>query len=118
VPCELDLDRVLKTARQHEKAVEINAYPQRLDLNDVQARRAHELGTLVAIDSDTHVLDHLGNLELGVATARRGWIEKTEVLNTRPATELVSWVQRIRGDRSQRRAPVKGPRSTSARAAR
>ena len=114
-PYELDLDRVLETARQHGKAVEINAYPQRLDLNDVQARRAHELGTVVAIDSDTHVLDHLGHLELGVATARRGWIEKTEVLNTRPATELVAWAQRIRGDRSQHRAPVKGPRSRSAR---
>jgi DNA polymerase (family 10) len=114
-PYELDLDRVLETARQRGKAVEINAYPQRLDLNDVQARRAHELGTVVAIDSDTHILDHLGNLELGVATARRGWIEKTAVLNTRPATELIAWAQRIGGDREQSRAPVKGRRSGSAR---
>jgi DNA polymerase (family 10) len=91
-PYDLDLDRVLETARQHRKAVEINAYPERLDLNDVHARRAHELGTLVAIDSDTHVLDHLGHLELGVATARRGWIEKAQVLNTRGVKELLAWV--------------------------
>jgi DNA polymerase (family 10) len=95
-PYDLDLDRVLETARQHGKAIEINAYPQRLDLNDVHARRARELGTLVAIDSDTHVLDHLDNLELGVATARRGWIEKAQVLNTRGVKELLAWVERSR----------------------
>jgi DNA polymerase (family 10) len=99
-PYDLDLDRVLETARRHGKAVEINAYPQRLDLNDVQARRAHELGALVAIDSDTHVLDHLGNLELGVAMARRGWVEKTQVLNTRPAKELLAWARRPRTGRA------------------
>jgi len=108
-PYDLDLDRVLETARRYGKAVEINAYPQRLDLNDVHARRAHELGTLVAIDSDTHVLDHLDNLELGVATARRGWIEKSAVVNARPAKELVAWTQQARASRgrSSNRAPAK-----------
>ena len=110
-PYDLDLDRVLETARRHGKAVEINAYPQRLDLNDVHARRAHELGTLVAIDSDTHVLDHLDNLELGVATARRGWIEKTAVVNTRPAKELVAWTRQARAARGGART---GPQRSGA----
>ena len=78
-----------------------NAHPQRLDLNDVQARRARELGTLGAIESDTHVLDHLANLEFGVATVRRGWIEKAQVLNTRPAQELLAWLERPRAARGQ-----------------
>jgi DNA polymerase (family 10) len=116
-PYDLDLDRVLQTAREHGKAVEINAYPQRLDLSDVQARRARELGTLVAIDSDAHVLDHLRNLELGVATARRGWIEKGQVLNARPARALVAWTRSpttSRGrdtSRPARRGPRTGGRS-------
>jgi DNA polymerase (family 10) len=118
-PCELDLDRVLETARRHGKAVEINEYPQRLDLNDVQARRAHELGTLVAIDSDMHVLDQLAHLELGVATARRAWIEKTEVLNARPAAALVAWTEQTRATRApaRTRRPV-NVRSRSAQVGR
>jgi DNA polymerase (family 10) len=117
-PYDFDLDRVLETARRHGKAVEINAYPQRLDLNDVHARRAHELGTLVAIDSDAHVLDHLDNLELGVATARRGWIEKSEVLNARSATELTAWTRQASAARAQRssRAPARRRRASSSRA--
>jgi len=118
-PYDLDLDRVLETAQRHGKAVEINAYPRRLDLNDVQARRARELGTLVAVDSDTHVLDHLAHLELGIAMARRGWIEKGQVLNTRPAAELVAWAQasRMARERPFGRGPAAPPncvgRSTS-----
>jgi DNA polymerase (family 10) len=117
-PYDLDLDRVLGTARRHGKAVEINAYPQRLDLNDVHARRAHELGTLVAIDSDTHVLDHLDNLELGVATARRGWIEKPEVVNARPATALAAWAQQARAARGRGSNRVPGKRRSGSSRAR
>ncbi len=99
-PYEVDLDRVLETSKRYGKAVEINAYPERLDLNDVHARRAREVGVLVAINTDTHTLDHLGNIELGVATARRGWIEKSEVINTWPASRLVAWARTERGSRS------------------
>jgi DNA polymerase (family 10) len=95
-PYELDLDRVLETARRHGKAVELNAFPQRLDLNDVQARRARELGVRLAIGTDTHVLDHLDAMALGVAVARRGWVEAESVLNTRPASELRAWLERKR----------------------
>ena len=93
-PYAFDLERVLDTAKRHEKALEINAYPTRLDLNDVQARRAHERGVLLAIDTDTHMLDHLGFMELGVLTARRAWVGKAGVVNTWPVARLREWMRR------------------------
>jgi DNA polymerase (family 10) len=95
-PYDVDLEQVLKTAKQHGKAVELNAHPHRLDLNDVHARRAHELGVLVAIDTDAHVLDELQTIQLGVAMARRAWIEKAEVVNAWPLQKLQAWVARAR----------------------
>ena len=92
-PYALDIDEVLRTARRHGKAVEINAYPDRLDLSDVHARRAHELDVMVAISTDTHMLDHLGWMELGVATARRGWTETRQVVNTWPLPKLLAWLR-------------------------
>jgi DNA polymerase (family 10) len=92
-PYAVDIDEVLRTARRHDKAVEINCQPDRLDLNDVHARRAHELGVLVAVATDTHMLDHLGWMELGVATARRGWTETRQVVNTWPAQKLLAWLR-------------------------
>ncbi len=91
---ELDMDRVLRTAQRHGKAVEINAQPPRLDLNDLHARRAHALGVRVAIDTDTHVLDQLACMPFGVAVARRAWMEKAEVVNTWPARKLAAWTRR------------------------
>ncbi|MBI1846526.1 MAG: DNA polymerase/3'-5' exonuclease PolX [Candidatus Rokubacteria bacterium] len=91
-PYALDLDEVLRAAQRHGKAVEINGYPDRLDLGDVHARRARALGVLLAIGTDTHMLDHLGYMELGVATARRGWVEASSVINTWPAEQLRAWL--------------------------
>lgn len=92
-PYAVDIDEVLRTARRHDKAVEINSQPDRLDLNDVHARRAHELDVLVAVSTDAHMLDHLGWMELGVATARRGWTEKRRVVNTWPLPKLLAWMR-------------------------
>jgi len=92
-PYEVDMDAVLRTAKRHGKAVEINAHPERLDLCDRHARRAHELGVLVAISTDTHVLDDLAAIELGVATARRGWTERSHVINTWPLAKLRAWTR-------------------------
>jgi DNA polymerase (family 10) len=91
---DVDIDRVLRAARRHGKAVEINAQPSRLDLNDRQARRAHQLGVAVAIDTDTHVLDQLACMPLGVAVARRAWLAKSEVVNTWPLEKLEAWTRR------------------------
>jgi DNA polymerase (family 10) len=100
-PYEVDLDAVLRAAKAHGKAVELNAYPDRLDLCDAHVRRARELGVLLAIGTDTHVLDHLGHMELGVATARRGWVEAPGVINTWPARTLRAWLD---GHRARRGA--------------
>jgi DNA polymerase (family 10) len=102
-PYDVDLDAVFRAAKEHDKAVEINSYPQRLDLNDVHARRAAEMGVLVAINTDAHVLDHLDNVELGVATARRAWIGPDQVINAWPLKRLLAWTERARPARPARR---------------
>jgi DNA polymerase (family 10) len=101
-PSAIDLEEVLRTARRHDKAVEVNAHPERLDLDDVHTRRSHELGGLVAVSTDAHVLDELACMELGVATARRGWTEKRDVVNTWPASSLLAWVRRRRSPGARR----------------
>ena len=95
-PYDVDLEAVFAAAKQHGKAVEINAQPSRLDLNDHQARRAKELGVKISIDTDTHFLDQLENMALGVATARRAWIGKADVINTMPLGKLLTWAHKSR----------------------
>ncbi len=95
-PYDVDLEAVFAAARRHGKALEINASPERLDLADVHARRAAELGIPIAINTDTHYLTNFDNLALGVAVARRAWIGPSQVLNARPLSELVGWTQRAR----------------------
>ena len=92
-PYDVDIEAVLRAAKRYGKAVEINAHPERLDLCDRHARRAHELGVLVAVSTDTHVLDDLASIDLGVATARRGWTEPSHVINTWPLRKLVNWTR-------------------------
>ena len=76
-------------AARHGKALEINASPDRLDLNDVHARRAAELGIPIAVNTDTHYLSNLDNLELGLAVARRAWLGPGHILNARPLADLL-----------------------------
>jgi DNA polymerase (family 10) len=95
-PYDVDLDRVFQAARTHGKAVEINASWQRLDLKDTHARRAAERGVPVVISTDTHDLEHLDNMALGIATARRGWISPAQVINTLPAKQLLAWAHKAR----------------------
>jgi len=95
-PYDVDLEAVFAAAKQYGKALEINAQPSRLDLNDHHARRAKELGVKLAISTDTHVLDQLDNMALGVAVARRAWIEPADVINTWPADKLLAWAHKSR----------------------
>jgi DNA polymerase (family 10) len=95
-PYDVDLEAVFAAAKQHGKAVEINAQPSRLDLNDHHARRAKELGVMISIDTDTHFLDQLENMTLGVATARRAWVSKVDVINTMPLDRLLTWAHKVR----------------------
>jgi DNA polymerase (family 10) len=108
-PYDVDLEAVFRAAKQNGKAVEINSSPERLDLNDVHARRAAELGVLIAINTDTHFLDNLNNVALGVATARRAWIGPSQVINTWPLERLRPWARSGRsgggaGSRARKRA--------------
>jgi len=92
-PVDVDLEQVFRAAAQHGKAVEINASSRRADLSDVLARRAIELGALVAISTDTHQIADLANMDLGVGTARRAWIEPARVINAWPLEKLRAWVK-------------------------
>ena len=93
-PYDVDMQAVFTAARAHGKAVEINASPERLDMSDVHARRAAELGIPVPISTDTHYLSELDWTELGCAVARRAWIGPGQVLNTRSLEELLAWTRR------------------------
>jgi DNA polymerase (family 10) len=93
-PYDLDFDRLLEAARKNRVALEISASPLRLDLNDAHARRAKEAGVPLVINTDTHTLAEFDHIHLGVATARRGWIEKRDVLNTLPLKQLLKRLSR------------------------
>jgi DNA polymerase (family 10) len=90
-PYDVDMEAVFQAAKTHGKAIEINASPDRLDMSDVHARRAAELGIPVAINTDTHYLSNLDWTELGCAVARRAWVRPDQVLNTRPLDALLAW---------------------------
>ncbi len=89
-PSDIDLERVLQACAAAETVVEINAHPSRLDLNDVYARRAVALGCRIAISTDAHAPDEMGLLPYGVATARRAGLTPEDVINTRPAPEMLA----------------------------
>lgn len=83
-PYDIDIDAVIQAARRTGTALEVNAYPDRLDLKDEHIRKAVEAGVKLVIDSDAHNISHLSSLHFGIATARRGWAKRSDVLNTLP----------------------------------
>jgi DNA polymerase (family 10) len=99
-PYEVDLAAVFAAAAQTGTMLEINANPDRRDLSDVHARAAARAGVLIVIDSDAHRIATLQNMRWGIATARRGWLTREDVANTRPWKELTGL-----GKRAGRRAP-------------
>jgi DNA polymerase (family 10) len=101
---EFDFERVLEACAEYEVALEINAFPQRLDLRDVHARAAKEQGVKVVISTDAHRPEHLDFMRFGVGTAQRGWLEPEDVLNTQPWEALLEWKQRRRRRAKRKRA--------------
>lgn len=91
-PYALDVEAVLEACRRHGVAVEINANPRRLDLDDRYVYRARELGVPVVVNSDAHSVRGLDVMRYGVDQARRGWLEAKDVLNTRTAKQVSSWL--------------------------
>jgi DNA polymerase (family 10) len=93
-PVAIDLETVFRAAAKYNKIVEINAMPDRLDLKDIHAFRARDLGVKLAIGTDAHSIAHLGLMRFGVGVARRAWCEPQHVLNTLPLEELLATLNR------------------------
>jgi DNA polymerase (family 10) len=91
---DLDMDAVFAAAAKSGVALEINSHPARLDLDDVQARRAKDLGIPLAIDTDAHSEEDLDRLFYGVAMARRAWAAKEDVLTAWPLEKILAWLKK------------------------
>ena len=92
-PYQVDMSAVVATCAKHGTALELNAYPERLDITDTVCRQAKEAGVKVAIGTDSHSRTQLGLMEFGVAWARRGWLEPQDVLNCWPAERLLAFLR-------------------------
>jgi DNA polymerase (family 10) len=90
---DLDMDAIFAAAVEHGTALEINANPRRLDLEDTLARRAAELGIPIVINTDAHHESHLDFLAFGVATARRAWLTKPQVINAWKPEKIQKWLK-------------------------
>lgn len=90
---EVDIDRVIQTAKQTGTVLEINGYPERLDLNDEYIRKCVEAGVKMSIDSDAHTKNHFAYLDFGVAQARRGWAKKSDIVNAWPLEKCRSFLK-------------------------
>jgi len=88
-PFDYDMDAALKACAKHGVAMECNSYPDRLDLKDVQLRMCKEHGVKVVISTDSHNASNLAFIKHGVTTARRGWLETKDVINTLPTAEFM-----------------------------
>jgi DNA polymerase (family 10) len=81
-PYEVDMDKIMDACKANNKILELNACPERLDLSDMNCRKAKEKGIKIVISTDAHMDVHLNWMKFGVATARRGWIEPQDVVNS------------------------------------
>lgn len=91
---EINLDAVIDACKEHNKALEINSQPERLDLDFGMVRECVKRGVRVSISSDSHATDSFHFLEFGVCNARRGWCEKKDVINTMGAEKVREWVRK------------------------
>lgn len=92
-PYGIDLDEVFMTAKKFGKAIEVNSHYLRLDLNDINIRKAIDMGVKLVISTDSHHPSHLSLMRLGVATARRGWAAETDIINTMGFKELSKFLK-------------------------
>lgn len=95
-PYEMDFEKVVQTAVKNKVHLEINSSPERLDLKDSLIRKAKELGADFTISTDAHSVDGLKAIEYGIATARRGWLTKKDVINTRSLKELPKYFKNLK----------------------
>ncbi|MFY9492984.1 MAG: DNA polymerase/3'-5' exonuclease PolX [Minisyncoccia bacterium] len=90
---EVDIDEIIKTAQRTGTVLEIDAFADRLDLKDEYVRKAVGAGVKLAIDSDAHSTEHYKYLELGIAQARRGWCEKSDIINAWPLEKMLGFLK-------------------------
>ncbi|MBI5643187.1 MAG: DNA polymerase/3'-5' exonuclease PolX [Deltaproteobacteria bacterium] len=93
-PYDVDMNAVMDEAKKYNVALELNSYPERLDLNDIHCRLAKDKGVRIAVSTDAHSIHHLNNIIYGVHTARRGWLEREDIINTRPLKELMRFLKK------------------------
>ncbi len=90
---QIDFDRILRVAKETGTILEINSFPERLDLNDQNIHRAKTAGVKMVVNTDSHYKDHMRLMEFGVAQARRGWAEEEDVINTQPLEKLLKYFE-------------------------
>lgn len=95
-PYEADMQAVIKAAAENKVLLEINSQPGRMDLKDIHVKQAKYLGAKFVINTDSHSINELRNINLGIAIARRGWLEPKDVVNTRALKELPKFFRKIR----------------------
>ena len=93
---EIDMEDVLKSAKETGTGMEINAYPLRLDLPDIYVKKAKQMDIMLSINTDTHVTFQFDFMAYGIGVARRGWAEKKDILNTRPYRMVLKWLKKKR----------------------
>jgi len=89
-PFAYDMEKILDACAKASVTMECNAYPDRLDLNDIHLRMAKKRGVKIVISTDSHATSQLQLMRYGVTTARRGWLEAKDAINTRPVDEMLS----------------------------
>jgi len=90
---ELDIDEIIQTAKKTKTVLEIDAYPDRLDLNDEYIKKCVECGVKMSIDSDAHSKEHFEYLKYGIAQARRGFAKKTDIINVWPLSKMLKFLK-------------------------
>ena len=91
---EIDFDKILKVAKETGTILEINSYPERLDLNDINIKKAKEMGVKMVINTDAHHIDQMRFIEFGIGQARRGWAEKKDIINCWPLEKMLKFLKK------------------------
>ncbi|MDP2934338.1 MAG: DNA polymerase III, partial [bacterium] len=90
---DIDMGKIIRAAKETKTILEINSYFNRLDLKDEHVKMAKDAGVKIAINSDAHSVSHFQYLELGIAQARRGWLEKKDVINAWPVDKMLKMLK-------------------------
>ncbi|MFW5975635.1 MAG: DNA polymerase/3'-5' exonuclease PolX [Desulfosalsimonas sp.] len=93
-PMDIDLERIIEEAKQRNVVIELNAQPDRLDLPHNYCKTAAELGVKIALSTDAHSTDNLELMENGIIAARRGWLTRADIINTRPLSGMLGMLRR------------------------